>query len=123
MNEEIKNNALDALNQILVDAASIREFAIEQAPQVVQELLKYSMFMAWLSVLVSIFVFLFAIVGIKKSIPMVDEDYEVAIPLMLLSGLMVAAGFIALCIHTTEAVKVTIAPRVWLIEYAADLIK
>ena len=128
MNESIKEQAEAALQTIIQDAVSIREFAIEQAPDIIRELVWYNTFMAWASVVLCSAVFTVCLVAILAGLQEMPkyctkprEDFaDVSVVFATCIG---GVSFIGLVCTLPDAIKITFATKLWLVEYAAELIK
>lgn len=120
MSEELEGQAIGILAQMVEDVASVREFTIEQAPDIIQQLL------LWKGVCSGTWAALFAVVAlvyymwlcrsIKLSPP--SEDELPAAIFLALVGLIPAGLFL---FNMLFLAKVLIAPKLFLIEYAAGL--
>lgn len=128
MNESIKEQAEAALQTIIQDAVSIREFAIEQAPDIIRELVWYNTFMAWASVVLCSAVFTVCLMtlisGLKEvSKPSTERREDFAEVCVVFGTCIGGVSFIGLVCTLPDAIKITFATKLWLVEYAAELIK
>lgn len=131
MNEELKNKANEVLLQLLNKATEVGEAAMAEIPIVVQELLTYNFvisligFIVWLSVAIGSW---YGVYRFFKWGRMKDQhgrtniylnDMEPAAVLFPLIAIVVSPLFLA----CNTWLKIWLAPRVYLLEYAASLIK
>jgi hypothetical protein len=131
------NKTDEVLAQVLTKALEVAEktgqFVVEQAPDVVQQLILYYTVLYWTFSLLGLFVLA---VGIPYSIKLfkkaasraAEYEYRSAPDFaQFWGGFATAAGSLLLGVplaltHISDALKITLAPKVWLIEYAANLI-
>jgi hypothetical protein len=122
MNEKSLNEAeqllVDSINSIKDVAGQTFDFAKEQIPDVIQQLLMWNMTR---SVVISLLTLVLAcILGwvVYKDVKEWHTEVVAGVGAVLL--------FVSLCFsvgNLLEALKIWIAPKVWLLEYAANLIK
>ena len=131
MNEELKNKANEVLLQLLNKATEVGEVAMAEIPLVVQELLTYNFvtslvgFICWLSVAIGSWygVYRFFKWGLSK-----NNGGKTNIYIHDMEAMAIFAPFMALMLSpwfllNTAWLKIWLAPRVYLLEYAASLIK
>ena len=110
MEQELQG-ALVGFIEMITSAA---EFSATQMPEVVEQLLMFSLIKAYAIASLGVFVLVLFMHSIVKY---GDDEW---LPPKILAA---AASSIFLFIAIVEILKITIAPKVWLIEYAADLIR
>jgi hypothetical protein len=121
--KETANNLLVGLIQTATQAG---DFIKEQIPKVIKELLLYNTAIEAFQVLLSS-VILALLWGKwfqywhKKAVKERDADYYFTA--LFPSGILSLFLCPWLYFSLTNLLKITLAPRVWLIEYAADLVK
>lgn len=122
--DPFKEQALQVLKNLIDAATQAGEFIKGQIPLVVQELLRFHLAVdiAWMILslgFAAAFVWLikFGRRQVEKD-KWSDWDFGV-----VFSGFGVAASVISFFFATIALLKITLAPRVWLIEYAADLVR
>lgn len=120
-------NAEQVLAQILNKALEVGDFMTEQAPLVVQELLAYeSVAHCVFAILCAcfLFAFLLAIKWCFKEIKS-DKHYNESgyVMLMLLSIAASVLLFFSVVNNALDVFKIIVAPRIYLLEYAAELVK
>lgn len=131
MNEELKNKANEVLLQLLNKATEVGEAAVAEIPLVVQELLTWkfatslALFLFWLFVAIAAWygVYRFFKWGLSKDDHGRSNIYnkhmeEFAILLPLIAACL--TPWFLVC-HTW--IKIWLAPRVYLLEYAASLVR
>ena len=126
MNEELQQ----ALVHVINSAVNAKEFIVQQTPEVIQQLLLWHgvsgflMFIfgvVWCAVIVVV-----SKKRIKKAVDSVFYGGDVFMHyigyLLALMALFVVA-IPGLCLINFEWLQIWLAPKVWLIEYASNLIK
>jgi len=121
MNEEIKEKAMSALSTIIDDVGKIREFTIEQAPDVIQQLIlfnriEYSMYIA-MNIVFGIILCIIAKKVIKSDL--IEEGLFFTWLGLIICGAVSIGLF---CDNVEPFLKVWIAPKIWLLEYGANLL-
>jgi hypothetical protein len=133
--DEIKNAGTQALLSIINGVSEAASFLKGEIPLAVQELLTYYTISAfvltsvWLLVAVGLIVGWFKVIlkygrktpGKYGSANHMDEPGFV-IPTLLGSIAVVISSF-AFLESLLEFIKITVAPRIWLLEYAGTLVK
>lgn len=122
MNEELQK----ALGELLskanegIDAAS--GFLVAELPDVIQQLLVWYTIENFIWFAMNIVLMFAAYKGMVKCKKLKDENsYDMwEIPMVLLGVLCVITPFISIT-YLVESLKIFIAPKLWLLEYAAKL--
>lgn len=126
MDASIVNNALVS---IINDVASAKNFILSQAPDVISQLIqwntiKYGSLVLFLGVL-ALFMYICGIYLHKKYLSEPDGDRRDDEDLAIGAGAAYIVG-IAISVFVVwnifALVKIYVAPKVWLIEYAARLV-
>ena len=124
MNEESINKANELLIKILDEVEKGGEFALEKAPELVAQLLMweaFSSFIVWALSAAYIFIFCQALRRLKASSKSLFDN-ESNIPVVVFGGLgQLIATALLLC--STAWLKILMAPELFLLEYAANLVK
>lgn len=142
MNEELKQKAIQALSELLDLTLKAKDFAIEQAPDVIRQLLAWHFTLSFLSTLVFLCVVgLLVLAGrylwVRRPFPdnssTPDEDAAghnpndiewtnrgIACIIWTISALIFLMGFGA---SDLVWLKIWVAPKLFLLEYAATLVK
>jgi len=127
MEEGLQKTANEALSGIIEGVASAKEFILAELPEVVQQLLMWKMaeslvvFVVCLSVILAVFV---NAVFILKYLTKRDLKEEIAIPWGITSIVISLFGIvIPLCEINLVWLQIWVAPKVYLLEYAASLVK
>lgn len=138
MNEQLQNTINVILQKAIDAATSGAEFIKGEIPDVVQQLLTWKLMEAILGacttvVAITIFIFIMnkwwkSCNEIKQPTSYFSDDAsaeQVAFVISSFFGLggSVIAFFVGFIANIMEAVKIFVAPKVWLIEYAAALVK
>lgn len=134
MNEELKNKANDMLLEMLNGLEKMVDFSVEQLPLLVQELLFWNftksliLSVFWGLVLItSVIVF---IKLLKWGFSSYEDSYlkkhesspEIFIPSTIILPVLMICSVIVI-FENLDWLKIMIAPRLYLLEYAASLIK
>ena len=137
MKQELEQRAQEALLAMLDGVQKAADFTVEQAPLVVQELLMWkfvyslglSLVFALLAVVSSYITYKFFAWGLQigdeygTRSRIYNRDLEpLAIILVFLTGCLVVAGFVV-AIANMDWLQILVAPRLYLLEYAAALVK
>ncbi len=129
MNEALMNNAKELLNVIIADALSIREFVIEEMPEVVQQILAWNFAYSLISFVAGVLIWIgFPILickhykWLKKESDDFCDDLKCMFNLLfgLAYGIVFSVCGFALITNLTW-LQIWLAPKVYLIEYAANL--
>lgn len=117
MNEELQTTLNDALVGVIESATSAKDFILAELPDVVNQLLMWNMTvsLAWFSLF-----FLATVIFICGLIRSWNKsaDFE-QLQFFFLGSL--SSFFLTCCSHTW--LKILIAPKLYLLEYAASLVK
>jgi len=127
MEEELQKTANEALKGIIEGVASAKDFILAELPEVIQQLLMWEF---WSGVIyMSLFgvsciafgiISFFACKASKKS-----EDWKDnvgAVSAMLSFGLF-CMSVVSIIFNVPKMIQISIAPKVYLLEYAADIVK
>jgi hypothetical protein len=102
------------------------EFALEQAPEIIEQLLRWEMTISFLKMLAAIVIFAvlikFNLWQIRYWKKHLKDHYDVHEGIVA-NIIQVPLIIIAFTIFNLTWLKIWIAPKVWLIEYAASLVK
>ena len=122
MKEELAEKTQVAMVEMIESIVKAKDFAVDQAPEVVSQLLNYNMavWFAW-TALWSVFLVV-SVWGLYKFIVLVedDDDYVPGVALTVCT-----TAFFITCVWSTVFdgwLKIWLAPKVWLLEYAANLV-
>lgn len=155
MNEELQNTANEVLRGILENAASAKEFLLEQAPDVVNQLLWWKGVESAIYFLILVALAVIPLISIRRinnhiltrrkeaiearknkepwtcfqgdarsSIASHEFDIAVGVPswlgfLLLIPSLI----FTCIALDNIDWLQILIAPKLYLLEYAASLVK
>jgi hypothetical protein len=116
--------------ELLAMLRAAKDFSVEQAPLVVKELLGWAAVSAgiWLIVALALFAFgvlLFKRTNLARKAWKPQHAYEMNPwePAVVLSATLFTTGLSVSVWALREIAYVTVAPRVYLIEYLSDLVK
>jgi len=133
MKEEIALKAEEALIQIVEDISQTREFVIDQVPLVIQELLAWNFWTRLLDFCIGVLIPILLVFAIRYAWRKMHElaeaenqccDEDEYFPFFLITFFMsIIFGMMSLVHLNLEWLQIIIAPRLWLLEYAADLVR
>lgn len=122
VSEQLQERANEVLLKMLEGLDRAGEFAVEQVPLVVQELLTWHLVVSLLWFTISAVVMITSIVFIVSVWRGRFEDrQDAALICLFLSTIPLAAFFIM--VHNIDWLQILVAPRLYLLEYAAGLVK
>lgn len=117
MKEEITKQLAQEMLDIL---KSTKNFVLEQAPDLIRQLCVLKMWELALTAILGFVILtltLWATVAAWKKL----EDYER--PLLMLMGFPGVFGAVMFCCGIMNFIKITVAPKIFLIEYLSGLLK
>ncbi len=119
MNENLQK----ALEEILKSSLTAKEFLVSEAPEVIQQLLTYNFVLSICGTLVGIILLVPLYPLWKWAIKLAYEEDECfgIFPVAMYSLVAGIPGLILT--FNLEWLKIWLAPKVYLIEYVADLVK
>lgn len=127
MNPETTEILNGALRKAIEVASKTGEFVVQQAPDVVQQLIVWKTAAYALELVISVVFTAWMVWIIRKLHKSVDYDSYEAPPYiigMVFAALFGACSTLFCSLPSAFALlKITLAPKVWLLEYAAALIK
>ena len=117
---ELQQRAEDVLLDLVNKAAEIGSAAVDEIPLVVQELLtwKFAESLLWFTLAIAIWILTFVLgrVSWKNA-----EELDDALPPIVLC--LIGLIGIGLLIFDLDWLQIWLAPRVYILEYAASLVK
>ena len=132
MNEQLAEKATEALHLIITGAVATQEFVLEQAPDVVRQLLAWRFTASLIGFCASLLIPLAVIaaswtVARKMWRKFSGEEWDEARFAIgaVATAATVIASVVALCAAPAccDWLQIAIAPKVYLLEYAANLVK
>lgn len=124
MNEQLQKALAELLGKANDGIDTAGEFLASELPEVIQQLLMWHGIKSFVELIFGIFLILMILVYAKVAPEHIDkiEDSEVSALAIVLSIIVCIAAFIlSLFKMNLEWLQIWIAPKVWLIEYAAKL--
>jgi hypothetical protein len=113
----------EALSTIISTTAQAKDFILSEAPDVVSQLLVYNLAINVAYLVISVLIILVYAKYMHYLFTDEGDLNEFHIPLSMFSGAAVLITFCITIFETTpELLKLWLAPKVWLIEYAAALV-
>ena len=126
MNEETENLVNKALAGILENAAKAQDFVLSEAPEIVNQLLMWKTVCAAMWVAIAVCLLIAAAFFIRLFIKAKDEeDYDKA-EIKLVAGSVggifsLLSGIFCFIGNLSDLLQLILAPKIYLIEYAANL--
>jgi hypothetical protein len=132
MKEELVEKANEALNIIISDAVTIREFVIAEAPDVIQQLLQWNFITNLIYFGISMLILVGIMIMVKfhykkaknywnENENRIQEDNFIGFNILILIFYILPIIPFVICFNLTW-LKILIAPKLYLLEYAANLI-
>ena len=125
MNETLQKAVAVMIEKAISGIDTAANFLAAEIPDVIHQLLMwnltYSFLKASLCFAIVVAIVYFAYHGEKKLHAEGDHGSK-GLPTFV-AAVLIVGPFCGLCSSVTEALKIWIAPKVWLIEYAAELVK
>lgn len=117
------------INKVAAGAEAATEFVIAETPDVIQQLLMWNMVERFLCFIIGVLILCSMIIGFSKCvIPTLkekwayDEGEAFIIAAVAAIGSVVPA-IVGCALINLDWLKIWIAPKVWLLEYASQLVK
>lgn len=127
LNQELKQKTIEALHfvgqEITQNYSTGKAFVIEQAPLVVQEMVRWGITESLLYVLLTGVVLFFCIRFIKRTVQREDADPEMQAAMTLFPGIAVLCLIFPFLRYLFILAQAIVAPRLFLLEQAAHLLK
>jgi hypothetical protein len=129
MNEALMNNAKELLNVIITDAIAVRDFIISETPDVIQQLLAWNMTYSLVRLAVSILIFVCFAIGLFHHIRWIARHFNDADENLIISNILCVATYSIPSVIATIVffnltwLQIIVAPKIYLIEYAANMAK
>lgn len=114
MNNDALNEFVKFMTETLKQA---KDFTVAQAPDVLKEIIHFSLAQAVAGILLAI-VLIVGSYGVHRWIQNTEQCGEFYIPVVISS----LVGFLLLCGNVVDLLQITLAPRMYLIEYFAHLV-
>lgn len=125
MNEELKQEALKRLVEYLGTAEQLvksgGDFAAEQMPLLVQEMIAWGLWSATARLAFSVIAFVVGVCLIRRGAK--DPNADLGPPLIGLGLFVGVLGFIGTVFETQSVIKVTAAPRIYVLEQLKDFVQ
>lgn len=127
MDNELKGRLIKWLDTVEGSIADAVDFGKEQAPQVIEELITYTIAIRSFYCIVSILLVFVPVVLVARAFKGREDEtvFEVCddnFPLIMFGGMSATFGAIVFCANVTTLLKAWIAPRVFVLEYIAELV-
>lgn len=120
---ELQQKAEQLLGQLIEKATQAGDFVVEQTPLLIQELLTYNLYLSLVQ-FIGALILMYVLYRVHKFAYLYFEDKDIGdhpeVMLVMLSWFLFAP--ICVWINLTW-LKILVAPRLYLLEYAASLVK
>jgi H+/Cl- antiporter ClcA len=129
VNDELQKALAEFVKATLAGFQQGKDFVLAQAPDVIQQLIRWTFWEAVAWALFSLAIAVAAAYAIKRLTPIAKEAFQDSFPnpfpfLGIAFALIVVAFAASAAVsHVLIAMKVYIAPKVWLLEWAMQQIK
>jgi hypothetical protein len=122
--ESLKEQAYDMLSTLISSATQAGEFIKDQIPLVIQELLAFNTALYIAGVVASAGAFACLLWAFRYCMRKHQaNEWSDWIGGAIFSGIGAIASLAGLAVAVVHLLKITLAPRVWLIEYAAEMVR
>lgn len=124
MNEELQKALFSILSSTINAATAAKDFLISEMPEVIRQLLMWKAIDSGIGFAVGVAWIIAAFFIAKKVRAMLAEN-ELDFPEMALStgGALCLVLGVSVCAHNLVWLQILVAPKIYLIEYAASLVK
>jgi hypothetical protein len=116
-NNNVENAVVEIINKAIQGIDSTTDFLLSEIPEVIQQLLMWNFAK---SLIVCVLFFVLSIVAGRFLFLSIKEGDEPEPVLCMFSAF---TGFVIVTFFNHSWLMIWIAPKVWLIEYAANLVK
>jgi hypothetical protein len=128
MNDELQKTLNDLIHSTVDAAGAAKTFVMGELPDVLHQLLVWKLASTCISAVVSLCVFTACIWAICTIVKLIKAetpgcDSEGAFAIVFISVIVSMASALFAVHYVGEAIEIYLAPKVYLIEYAAELIK
>jgi hypothetical protein len=120
MNEQMQGKIVEILTSIQAATKQAGDFALEQLPEIAQQYVLYGRAMHTVGLVFGVLLAAALIVLAVKKRESIFEMEVWPIPVFVFGG---AAAFIAISVNFGAAMLVWFAPKVWLLQEVAHLVK
>ena len=120
MTKELNEALVAIINTTLKATETAVNFLSSELPDVVTQLILFNTVWNWFLVIAAITIMILSTIGIRVN---VKSNSDWSGPLVALSCVAFVVGLITLLENIKNTILITIAPKIWLIEYASTLIK
>jgi hypothetical protein len=129
--QDLKTQATAMLQQLITAATQTGEFIKEQVPLVIRELLAFNIALRIAQIVAGLFLVVVAALWLRYGLKLHKAAREApgyydgawGFGALVPWGIATGVAGMMLVQGTIDLLKLTLAPRVWLIEYAAALVK
>lgn len=108
-----------AISELISSTINAKDFILAEMPEYIQQLLMWKMSQGIFYAITGIFILYLAFLLSKKIMKQVDD----MIMATMVCTAPVLAGLILFFENITTVIQILVAPKVYLVEYAASLIK
>jgi len=127
MNEQLDNAAVDALVSIVTNAARAKEFVLSELPEVVEQLLAWKLVESIAVNLICLAAIIAIAVNIIKLVAFGSKDNwkgdAVMVWVFITIGITTVIIITSFFLMNLAWIQIWIAPKVYLLEYASELVR
>jgi len=126
-NNNVENAVVEIINKAIQGIDSTTDFLLSEIPEVIQQLLMWNFAK---SLIISIVLLLSVVLSLSFGFKLLRGDFIKLLPQLhdLRFGICCGLAFFAVInfyelLYSNDWLMIWLAPKVWLIEYAANLVK
>ncbi len=130
MNEQLQASLAELINKSISGTNKAQEFLLSEIPDSIQQLLmwhgiyNFVLFIISISIFISIPFFIKGIINKVLKIDFNSDEMDINIIFLILyTALIIIFIPIGSVIFNLQWLKIWIAPKIWLIEYAVNIVK
>lgn len=122
MNEQLQAALLSILNSTINAATAAKDFLLAEVPDVIHQLLVWKALQSGITFAVGLLIFSVAAYFTVRVWRDTEDDPLGVSPMIMFPGMTMAAGGVMAALNLTW-LQILVAPKLYLIEYAASLVK
>lgn len=118
----LQQSLITIIQQVQSGVSAGVNFLSTEIPDVIRQLIVWKLVESVILAVASLLASLGCAYGIYKSWKNDDMDGDAVVPITIFGGMFLLAGLILTVCKSLVALQLWLAPKVWLIEYAAKLV-
>lgn len=127
MNEDLQKALAEFVKATLTGLQQGKDFALSQAPDLIQQLLRWKFWQYTLCCVLDMLVIVLALVFVPRLVEaqQTRDSYDFPLPGALAGvlGILGLVVIVAFMIDGANLVELCVAPKVWLLEWALQMVK